>query len=216
MTQRRIRLPFGAAIVIETDDEQAMALLAARVDRLTQIGPLLERWAKIMRDAYGDRFKQGGDPAWKPLAASTVASKSGAGLPARTPKGRVPWRLKQQGQFGPANILIRSGALRDSYRRKGARGHVEQIDAGAGTVSVGSNLPYAKFHQAGTRAYVIRPVKSKALAFMGADGMIHIARSVHHPGLTARPVTITPDDIQQMRTAALDFVGGSQEAPDAA
>jgi phage gpG-like protein len=46
--------------------------------------------------------------------------------------------------------------LRDSLTRRGAAGHVEEMDQQ--TLSVGSRLPYAIFHQLGTRRMSARPL----------------------------------------------------------
>ena len=217
-----IRIPIGstgATFCIEIDTAACERSIEATVARTRDMGPLLKRIATIMRQGYGEQFSAGGDPMWKPLARSTVAAKISAGLPARTAKGRIPWRLKQRGAFGPGNILIASGALRDSYRRMGAKGHVERIDASAGTVEVGSDLKtagganLAAIHQYGTSPYTIRPRLAKALAFRGASGEDLFRRVVHHPGLTARPVRMTAG----MKTAidqAINQYFAGQQGPD--
>lgn len=50
----------------------------------------------------------------------------------------------------------------------------------------GSNVPYARYHNDGTKPHVIVPVRAKALAWRGGNsrsGMI-FARRVNHPGTT--------------------------------
>jgi phage gpG-like protein len=51
-------------------------------------------------------------------------------------------------------------------------------------VKVGTDRPYAPYHQFGTDPYTIRPSLKKALFWPGAA---HPMKVVHHPGLPARP-----------------------------
>lgn len=204
MGQTVYALPFGAKLVIESDIGGAIAQTAFRAEQLSNMAPVLNAIAGVLRLSLGRQFSEGGNPAWKELAPSTVLAKMAAGLPAKTAKGRIPWRLKQNGQFGPGGKLIASGALRDSYRVKGARGHVEAINLADGTVEVGSNLKtpdgsrsLAAIHQFGTRGYTIRARMGKMLSFMGARGMV-FRKSVNHPGIAARPVTLTDGDRKQI------------------
>jgi hypothetical protein len=145
-----------------------------------------------MRNDFREQFRAGGIPkAWATLSPNTVAAKRGMGLPGKSAKGRIFWRLKQQGEYGPASILIATGALRDSYGVKGAKGHIEKIDPAKNELVIGSALKIAQYHQYGTPGpYRIAPVAKKALAFMTSGGWT-IRRSVMHPGLRARPVVVT-------------------------
>lgn len=202
-------LPFGAKLVIDVQSASAMAVLTERAKALRDTRPLTEAIAVILRKSLGDQFSKGGNPIWVPLAPSTVAAKRALGLPSRTSKGNIPRRLMQRGQFGPGGILIASGALRDSYRRKGAKGHFEETTNT--TVRVGSRLPYAIFHQKGTRAYIIRARfqhLKRSLMFVGSGGQTVFARTVHHPGLPKRAVGVQPDDKMQIQNAVrLHFIG---------
>jgi len=71
--------------------------------------------------------------------------------------------------------LYKSGALKHSIRI------TSLTDS---SVSVGSDRPYAIYHQFGTRPYRIRSRSAAALFWKGAA---HPVRSVNHPGLPARP-----------------------------
>jgi len=212
----QIPLIGNAFLEIEVAVEDAIHYLEAREARLRDMGPALAEVARYMREAIGARFAEGGDPPWQQLAISTVLEKRGAGLPARTKKGNVPWRLKQQGQFGAANILIRTGALRDSYRRKGGRGHIENIDTAANTVEVGSSLPYARFHQHGTSPYIIRAKMGKRLSFMGSQGVPVFRHLVNHPGLPARPVLLTDKDLAEIARIIESYICDPDSAVGAA
>lgn len=55
---------------------------------------------------------------------------------------------------------------------------------GGRSVTVGTDRPYAAYHQFGTGPYVIRARTKKALHWPGAR---HPVKSVRHPGLPARP-----------------------------
>lgn len=66
---------------------------------------------------------------WKPLAASTVRYKAKHGLDPR--------------------ILHATGDLRRSFANNHAKGHVYR--ASANEMFVGSSIPYARFHQTGTK-----------------------------------------------------------------
>ena len=163
--------------------------------RMDDISPLLNRIARIMRRAAADRFRNGG-PGWRPLAPSTVASKLAANAPPTMASGKVFPRFRQYGSLSaPATtILIRSGALRDSWVRKNDRNHFEDIDPEEGTVVIGSELPYASVHQMGSPPRLIVPVAAPALRFMVADGRWIFRKAVNHPGLPPRPVELQPKD----------------------
>jgi phage gpG-like protein len=206
----------GVTLVIVSDIDEAVRKLTQTEERLKDLTPLLKNIAKIMREGFGEQFAQGGDPSWKELAPSTILAKTAQGLPAKTAKGNIQRRLKQNGAVGPAGKLIASGALRDSYRQLGARGHVEKIDASAGTVEVGSQLKtesganLAAIHQYGTGPYTIRARVAKSLAFTGRDGVIVFRGVVHHPGLPARPLRVTEAMNAKIAEATMEYIAGSE------
>ena len=79
----------------------------------------------------------------------------------------TPWAARKSARVGADGVrplrgarrsplLVRTGALRDSLTRNGAAGHIEEMDQQ--TLSVGSRLPYAIFHQFGTRRMPARPL----------------------------------------------------------
>ena len=210
ITERDIPLPIDNLLAVTTDTTELARQINLRRARLQRLSPILRRVQLIMRQDFQQQFKQGGNPPWKPLAASTIAKKTDAGLPRRTAKGRIPTRLKQNGQFGPGNILIETGRLRDAWCRKDSPDHFESIDSAAGTVRVGPRPEFklATWHQLGTRPRVIVPRNAKALAFMTQNGYV-IRKSVKYPGLPARPVRITEGAIEAIqRASAVYFSGG--------
>jgi len=186
-TVRAVTLVFDFQI----DDDD----LGQLEDRLGNVEPLLNRIARIMRRAAAARFREGG-PGWRPLAESTIADKLAANAPPKMGNGKVFPRFRQAGALNaPATtILIRSGALRDSWVRKRDKYHYEQIDPDSGTVEIGSELPYASAHQMGTAPRLITPVNALALRFMTASGNYIFRKYVNHPGLPPRPVQLLPHD----------------------
>lgn len=211
-----VSLPGGTRIVFSVSADDALAEVKLRQARFANPSPYLSRVAGLLRADAREQFAEGGSPAWKPLAPSTIAAKSAANLPSLLPSGRVPRRLKQNGTFGSTAILIASGRLRDSWGRLDSPDHLEEIDVQAGTVRIGSKLPYAAIHQTGgTRSYQIAAKSGKTLAFQGVSGRV-FARKVNHPPLAARPVTVTEGARRKMADEAERYFGGEDmgTAPD--
>ena len=197
-----ILLPFGCTLVIDVSSDTAQSTLETVQARLQNRAKLIGTIANAMRKDVRRQFSEGGDPPWQALAASTIAAKTGAELPALTSKGRIPWRLKQNGAFGPANILIATGRLRDSWGVKGDKDHVERVDGSTGEIVMGSKVPYAGVHQfGGEKEYPIAPKTAPFLVFMGANGKLCRARKVMHPPLAKRSVNITDTGRQAMADA---------------
>jgi phage gpG-like protein len=118
---------------------------------------ILQQAAEIIRSDVIAQFQSGGIPSWKPLATSTIRQKRAAGYPRHNQKGEEVQSLKQNGVFGPENILIRSGALFSSWTQKQDPDHIEEIDGD--TLTFGSSLDYAAYHQTGSgRGLPARPI----------------------------------------------------------
>lgn len=107
--------------------------------------------SKILRRSFAATIAAEGRPSrYAPLARSTIARKKALGQPL-TP-------------------LVATGAMRNSLARRNFRGNVTYVTA-SGTLIVGTNIPYARYHQTGTQ---------------NADGSIR---------MPARPfLVILPDD----------------------
>lgn len=142
--------PFKVEIEIPTQTEYGQ--LTRLQERLENPEPMWKQVASIARASFRNNFAVAG-PGWKPLAASTIAEKESLGLPERTKKGNVPRRLKQNGMFSAENILIRTGAGRDSVGQLGARGNISKVTKEG--VYVGTQIvndkgkPYMAYHNAG-------------------------------------------------------------------
>lgn len=202
-------LPFGMRGSCGFDAASVLADIRRRAAAVSPSGRrrLLTLWGAIARQDFREQFSVGGKPSWKALAPSTVAAKQAAGLPPTGKNGRVLPRLKQNGTVGPANILIATGKLRDSYVQASNPDHIEEINEATGTLVEGSKNKLAMIHQQGTRPYMIQPKTARALAFMADGGRPIVRRLVNHPGLAARPVTITDQAIARMRDATDQHVG---------
>lgn len=183
--------------------------LASLAERLEDPTPLLNRVARILRRAAARSFRLGG-PGWQQLAESTVAAKRALEQPKPGKDGRAESRrFRQQGAVTAAEtILVRSGELRDSWVQKRHPDHVEKLDPEAGTVEIGSGLPYAEAHQKGTAPTMIFPRTALALRFIGAGGNAVFARSVSHPGLPPRPVRVHARDLELIREEVRQYVAG--------
>lgn len=149
-------------------DAAGAEVLEARAGRVAG-RPVLEAAAQILRDDVLAQFQRGGDPPWAPLSPRTVAKKRAAGYPRLNRKGEPPKLLMQNGNFGPENILMRTGALLTSWTQKGDPHHVELVDEQSGEVAIGSSLPYAPTHQRGGRGFrgsavPARPVRLRSEA----------------------------------------------------
>lgn len=117
----------------------------------------LPTWAKGLAD---DVLHASLERPLKACAATISAATKGYLQSSRGPDGQ-PWAPLKHPRHGKrhkgssAKPLLDSGLLRASASAKGAAGHVEVISAG--TLTYGTNLDYASFHQFGTRTIPARP-----------------------------------------------------------
>jgi hypothetical protein len=128
-------------------------------------------------------------------------------LPPKNPKtGQIMKRFVQEGASGPDTILIATGALRDSYVRQKARGHVEELDATSVSVEVGTSIPYASAHQDGV------PFSAMAASKRGRGSLAKKKRSLRYlsaqGGLPARPVRLDARAFEDIDAAVDGFVFG--------
>ena len=124
-----------------SDNSEAVAkslgnFQAALSDQQSPLQQVADDFREMVREQFASEGRAEGTP-WAP--------RVGAGL--APPSRRVM-------QTSP--LLVRTGALRDSLARKGAAGSLdEQTDQ---SLTLGSRLPYAIFHQLGTRRMPARPL----------------------------------------------------------
>ena len=110
---------------------------------ITNQQPGLAQIADDFRELIARQFASEG------RTAGTMWAARKSSLVGAAPRGRP-------GQGHSLPLLVRTGALRDSLTQPVAAGHVEESDRQ--TLSIGSRLPYALFHQTGTRRMPARPI----------------------------------------------------------
>jgi phage gpG-like protein len=140
----------------EFDAAEALAYVDRLLLAIGDPEEALLQVAPILRSDVLAQFQAGGNPAWRPLAPSTVAQKRRQGYPRLNRKGQAPSRLLQRGQFGPHNILMRTGELLSSWTDASDPHHIERVERGE--LEFGSSLPRALYHQEG-RGVPRRPVR---------------------------------------------------------
>lgn len=121
---------------------------------------------------------QGTEKKWAPLKPSTIAG-----------------RRKGKGS-GTAQTLQDTGRLKQSF---------SILKDDGSSVTVGTNLFYAKFHHVGTSPYEIRPKQSRVLRFMTPNGF-RFARKVNHPGLPSRPLIPSDALAKEIAIAAVNKI----------
>lgn len=143
------------------------------------IGDLTPAWEKVgyrLQDDWREQFMTEGNwlgagiaPPWLPLRPATVAD--------RLRKG-----------FGAGPILRRTGMLAASATVRGAAWNVFEV--GPDHVTVGTQAPYAGFHQRGTRKMPPRKfiglkwtTRSDVLSILDAYVRQQAAAAGLHPGL---------------------------------
>ena len=110
--------------------------LAAFQESLAEQSPALTRLADDFREMMAQQFATEGraeGTPWAELAPSTL-------------------RRRRAG----TSILYETGALFRSLAERGAAGHVEELEGYS--LTLGSRLPYARYHQTGTRRLPVRPL----------------------------------------------------------
>ncbi len=169
--------------LFRTDVSDVVRLFADIEGRIDLRGPrgLGKTIAAMMREDVRRQFAMGGIPAWPALSPRTIAAKRAAGYPRLTRRGTIPTSMMQRGAFGPENILMRTGALLQSWTRSPDQDPdaIEEITQGA--VATGTKLYYAAAHQTG------QPERN----------------------LPARPVRITPQLERNVRQLIERALGGS-------
>lgn len=144
---------------IKIDASEVTAMLQNMIDALDIEGELGRRIANQMRRDVQLQFSIGGDPAWPALSERTIRQKRRMGYPRLTRAGTIPASMIQRGEFGPQNILMRTGALLSSWTRADDPDHYERIEDFS--VEIGSTIPYADAHQKGVPARRLprRPIR---------------------------------------------------------
>ena len=126
-------MTFEGSVNSENVDRALSNFQDSLADNSDALAAVADDLRQMMAEQFATEGAAGGTP-WAPLAPSTLRKSR------RTRSG----------------ILNLTGALLGSLTDPGAPGHVEQIDSGQ--LLFGSGLPYAGFHQTGTRRMPARPI----------------------------------------------------------
>jgi phage gpG-like protein len=116
----------------EAVDKTLENFQAALADEAPALQAIADDFREMIAQQFSSEGRAEGTP-WPPLAPATLRRKR-AGAP----------------------ILFRTGALLESLRGPSGANHVEEIDASS--LTLGSRLPYAMFHQLGTQRMPARPI----------------------------------------------------------
>jgi phage gpG-like protein len=140
------------------DNSEAVAKsLGEFQDAMADQQPALTQIADDFRGLIAEQFASEGRAAGTPWAARKTQGGADIARYAMSAKRKSQtWRRTAMSAPPDAPLLVRTGALRDSLTQPVAAGHVAELDRQ--TLTMGSRLPYALFHQTGTRRMPARPI----------------------------------------------------------
>lgn len=117
----------------ETVEKALEAFESALADNRPALAEIADDFREMISEQFATEGRAGGTP-WAPLALRTLRRRRGAG----------------------STILYSTGALERSFLDPLAAGRVEELEEQS--LTLGSNLPYARYHQTGTRRMPARPI----------------------------------------------------------
>jgi phage gpG-like protein len=129
---------FQVSINSDTLDQTLENFQASLADNSPALAAVADDLREMIAEQFATEGAASGTP-WAPLAPSTLRKRRGG------------------------SILNATGALLSSLTDAGTPGHVEDI--GGQQLLFGSSVPYAIFHQTGTRRMPARPIVA-----LSADG----------------------------------------------
>lgn len=183
-------------VTVTVHKEEVVGYLKGVEARLRNLAPVMADFAGYMQGSIRRNFEAGGRPAWAPLKESTVSTWAGS-FKSFTKKSGGYTKAGAAAVAG-RRPLIASGRLMNSINAQ----------AGGNSVTLASNVLYARIHQYGgaTGPREIKPRNKKALFWPGAA---HPVRVVHHPGskIPARPFLMFQDeDLAYLQRKLPEFV----------
>jgi phage virion morphogenesis protein len=146
-------------------------------------------------------FGQDASPMFAEIAEHLLESTQRRFATSTAPSG-IPWAPLRDGSG--RRPLLKSGTLRDQIVPAHGKDYAEIVATSA----------YARWHQEGTKPFVILPKKGKALSFGPRMSLISgpskgrvvgsiTVRKVNHPGLPARPfIGLSDQDYVDIRKIA--------------
>jgi len=154
----------------DINSDQVDKALANFQAALADQRPALQAIADDFRALLARQFATEGRAEGTPWPPRLSAHRRGTGVsPLSTRQMRVP----RIGGEGASLLLVRTGALRDSLIEADAPDHVEEFDATS--LTFGTRVPYALFHQFGTRRLPARPLI--VLSGESAERWVEVIRS---------------------------------------
>lgn len=113
------------------------------------------------------------------------------------------------GPDGEAWAALKSGESRKPLTLTGRMAHDISPHSGTDFVEIVAHAKQARWHQEGTKPYVILPSSKKALAWAGG---LHPVSKVNHPGLPPRPfIGASEEDIQYLLRLAAAYLEDAVE-----
>jgi len=136
----------------DINSDQVERALAGFQGALADNAPALREIADDFREMIAQQFTSEGQAEGTPWAARKTSRQPQTWRKAAM---SAPALVARTGRGNASPLLVRTGALRDSLIGLGG-GHVEEIDERS--LTLGSRVPYAMFHQLGTRRMPARPI----------------------------------------------------------
>jgi phage gpG-like protein len=133
-------------LTVEIEAKEITERLNRTIKKLENPEPMFRLIGEYQLASTLQNFEAGGRPAhWKALKAQTILGRMGGKKKVFTKRGTVRAAAARKA-FGH-KPLIRGGTLRD----------MQTYEASPSGVRIGSNVPYAQYHQFRTRYIPARP-----------------------------------------------------------
>lgn len=176
-------------ITITVDDAQIVAALNKLASKTSNLGPVMREIGTAVRNDALDNFKGQHDPEgtpWKKLSLVTLMARAHRLTKGKTHKKDGNLTKKTKGIVTTANILMDTGALRNS---------ISVLHSDANSAVIGTKNPYAATHQFG--------------ALRGAFGRTKRGAPIPWGTIPARPFLGISAQVEQK---IMELIAGHMEA----
>lgn len=204
------------SVIVEGTDQ--LEELSQRIGDQTRA---LEAVGILARSEFKQNFVRQGRPVqWQRLSPGYEAEKRRAHSYGEI-RGRNPRTMARVSDNTPGagaipGILIRTGAMMESYTRKGAKNNIHEIGADGRSLAVGSEDEKARWHEDGTLGgKVILPGKiGGVLAWYGIDpatgreGMVFRRKVVMKPLAKRQVVYLSPSAYDRISAIYEAYLAG--------
>jgi len=148
-------IEFAYTITSESVDKTLTGFQGALAEQEAALAAIADDFREMMAQQFATAGRAEGTP-WPPLSTPGGADIAPSAMSAR----RKPQTRHKAARSAPPTrwhpLLVRTGALLRSLSEAGAAGHVEEIEGC--WLTLGTRLPYARYHQSGTRHLPARPL----------------------------------------------------------